>query len=82
MVVNETILMELASQFPELEQNLIGLINILKILGGVLGVYILLWLINFVYSIKRTVLIKKMIERLEVIEAKLDKLSKRKNKSD
>ncbi|MAG07524.1 hypothetical protein CMI46_01790 [Candidatus Pacearchaeota archaeon] len=77
MVINETILLELAQQFPDLESNVNGLIRILQVVGGIIGVYIILWTVNFIYSIRRTILIKKAMKRLEVLENKIDKLAKK-----
>ena len=66
---------EIAAQFPELAQSIDSMITTLKIIGGILGVYVLLWIVNFAYSIRRTLLIKKMIKKLEEMEIKIDKLT-------
>jgi len=72
------VLEELIIAAPELEEPIKNLVNILKIVGGVIGAYFILWLIGFAYSIRRTLLIKKMIEKLEVLEIKINKLSRKK----
>lgn len=63
---------------PELEEPIRSLTRLMQIVGGILGVYFILWIVNFVYSIRRTLLIKKMIKKFEEIEIKIDKLSRKK----
>ncbi len=68
---------ELVVQFPELAEPIANLTGILKILGGLFGVYLILWVIAFVFNIRKGILLKRIIKRLEVLEGKIDGLSRK-----
>ena len=69
---------ELITIAPELEVPIKSLVRILQFVGGIAAIWLILWMVNFAYSIRRTLLIKKMISKLEENNQKLDKLIKRK----
>ena len=68
---------ELITAAPELENTVNSLIKLLQVIGGIVGIWLILWIINFAYSIRRTLLIKKMIKKFEELEVKIDKLSRK-----
>lgn len=63
---------------PELISKFEGLIGIVKAIGIVILIYIILLIIQGVSSILRNRRIKKIYERVESIENKLDALIKKK----
>jgi len=64
-------------QFPELEQSIINLIKILQIVGGIIGIYIILWIINFFINIRRMKMLKRLENKIDLLDTKLNKLSKK-----
>ena len=68
MVVNETI----ASL--DLTEPIISLIRLLQILGGLLGLVVIYWVVATFINIRKTNVLKKILENLEEINKKLDKL--------
>ena len=69
---------ELITIAPELEVPIKSLVRILQFVGGIAAIWLILWMVNFAYSIRRTLLIKKMINKLEENNQKLDKLLRKK----
>ena len=71
------VLEEVVMQFPELELSILNLIKILQIVGGIIGIYVLLWIINFFINLKRVKLLKNLETKIDIIDQKLNKLSKK-----
>jgi len=71
------VLEEVVMQFPELEISILNLIKILQIVGGIIGLYLILWIINFFINLKRVKLLKNLETKIDVIDQKLNKLSKK-----
>ena len=71
------VLEEVVMQFPELELSILNLIKILQIVGGIIGLYVLLWIINFFINLKRVKLLKNLETKIDIIDQKLNKLSKK-----
>jgi len=71
------VLEEVVMQFPELEQSIINLIKILQIVGGIIGIYIILWIINFFINIRRMKMLKRLENKIDLLDTKLNKLSKK-----
>ena len=72
---------EIVSNVPALENTLNTFINILKIVGGVVLAYLILWIISILINLKRTSLLKKLLEKLEENNEKLDSVLKKFGKS-
>ncbi len=56
-----------------LEENLKFLITIFKVIAGVVGIYLVFWLINLILNIKKNRILKKILSNLEEINKKLGK---------
>jgi len=67
---------ELVSNIPEVESSIALMLTLLKIIGGVIGVYLLFWIINFFINAKRLNILKKILEQLEENNKKMDMLIK------
>ena len=69
---------EVVVQFPELAEPITNLTKMMKIIGGLFGVYLILWIVGFIYNIRKGVLLRRIIKRLDVLDKKIDKLSRKK----
>ena len=67
---------ELVNNIPEVENSIALMLTLLKIIGGVIGVYLLFWIINFFINAKRLNILKKILEQLEENNKKMDMLIK------
>ena len=67
---------ELVNNIPEVENSIALMLTLLKIIGGVIGVYLLFWIINFFINAKRLNILKKILEQLEEKNKKMDMLIK------
>jgi len=67
---------ELVNNIPEVENSIALMLTLLKIIGGVIGVYLLFWIINFFINAKRLNVLKKILEELEENNKKMDMLIK------
>ena len=52
------------------------LILIFQIIGGLVGVYLILWIIGFIVNIRRIKLLKRLEDKLDLLNKKIDNLSK------
>jgi hypothetical protein len=68
---------EVVVQFPELAEPIANLTKMMKIVGGLFGVYLILWIVAFIYNIRKGVLLRRIIRRLDVLDGKIDKLSRK-----
>jgi len=59
-----------------LEENLKFLITIFQIIAGVVGVYLVFWLISLIINIRKNKILKKILLNLEEINKKLGKPKK------
>jgi hypothetical protein len=62
---------EMIETIPELGTTIQAVATILKVIGGLFGIYILILLINMISNIKRNRLLKQIIENLNEINKKL-----------
>ncbi|MEA3329810.1 MAG: hypothetical protein U9Q06_03640 [Nanoarchaeota archaeon] len=77
------VLEEVVSNFPEFETTFNSLITLFKIIGGILGIYVLFWIINVLINSRRIGVLNKILKNLEEINEKLgksEKIVKKKNK--
>ena len=66
---------------PELEENFVGLIRILQIIGGAFVIYLIFWIVNFFINLKRIKLLKRIEKKMDILDKKLDRVDRRvKNK--
>ena len=65
---------------PELLAGFETLITILKTLGIIFIIYLIFLIVNIIMNIKRNLMIKKMYERVNEIDKKLDKAIKKRGK--
>ncbi len=65
---------EIITAFPQLENSINSLVNILQIIGGIIGVYIVLWIIAAIINARRLRLLKTLLEELGETNKKLDTL--------
>ena len=56
-----------------LEENLKFLITLFQIIAGVVGVYLVFWLINLIINIRKNKILKQILSNLEEINDKLGK---------
>ncbi|MBS3072532.1 hypothetical protein J4477_01705 [Candidatus Pacearchaeota archaeon] len=63
----------------DFEQGFESLVKTLQILGGIAGIYLILWIIGTIFNIRRTKLLKEVISKLEQNNKKLDRLLKSNN---
>lgn len=62
---------ELLNIVPELEGPIKTLTLILKIIGGIIGVYVIIWFINMVINARNARVLKKILDNVEEINMKL-----------
>lgn len=67
---------EIVTAFPQLEKSINALLLIVKIVGGIIGAYFLISIINFFINLRRGKQLKQLIERLDENNNKLDSLLK------
>ncbi|MBI2628810.1 hypothetical protein HYW74_01875 [Candidatus Pacearchaeota archaeon] len=56
-----------------LEDKFDFLITIFKVIIGVVGVYLIFWLINLIINIRKNSILRRILENLEQINEKLGK---------
>ena len=56
-----------------LEENLKFLITMLQVIAGVVGIYLVFWLINIVINIRKNNILRQILSNLEEINEKLGK---------
>ena len=73
---------EVIASFPGLEGPIRTLITILQILGGLIGVYVIFWVINSFINARRIKILQKILANLEEINQKIGKSKIIKRKRD
>jgi len=68
------VFMQVISAVDSLGESFDSLARILQILGGIAGVYLILWIIGTILNLRRTKLLKEVINKLDENNKKLDKL--------
>ncbi|HLD98563.1 MAG TPA: hypothetical protein VI815_04510 [Candidatus Nanoarchaeia archaeon] len=48
------------------------LITIMQILGGLIGIYLIFWIVNFIFNIRKNKLLKEILRNLEEINEKFN----------
>ncbi len=71
---------ELVSNLPELENSISLILTLLKIIGGVIGVYLVFWIINFFINARRLNVLNKILDELQENNKKMDLLIKANSK--
>lgn len=68
---------EIITAFPQLEKSINTLLLLIKVVGGIIGVYFLISIINFFINLRRNKLLKRLEEKIDSLEEKIDRLSKK-----
>jgi len=63
--------------FPEFEQSMQSLIRIFQVIGGILGIYVIYWIVNTFINNRRIKVLKRILQNVEEINKKLDKKNKK-----
>ncbi|MEM3074461.1 MAG: hypothetical protein QW727_00765 [Candidatus Pacearchaeota archaeon] len=76
--MEENVIQGLINNVPPLEESIKTLTRILQILGGVIAIYVILWIVNFLIELKRFKLLKNIKDGIDITNKKLDKLLNKK----
>jgi hypothetical protein len=68
----ENVISDVSNLTPAID----SLLFIFRIIGGLLGIYILFWIVNFFINLKKNNLLKQILAKLEEINKKLEKNKK------
>jgi len=72
------VFMQVISAVGDLDGSFSNLVRLLQIIGGIFGIYVILWIISTIINLRKTILLKKIIIKLEENNKKLDHLIKHK----
>ncbi|GEM_PF-5142730 len=74
------VFMQVISAVGDLDGSFSNLVRLLQIIGGIFGIYVILWIISTIINLRRTILLKRIIIKLEENNKKLDRLIKPKKR--
>jgi len=67
---------EVVASFPSLEGPIKTLVVILQIIGGIIGIYLVFWMVNTFINARRVKVLKNILRNVEEINVKLSKRKK------
>ena len=68
---------EVANAVPDLVQPIGTLITVLQVIGGIIGVYLIFWLINAFINARRIKILTNLLNELKTVNKNLEKLIKK-----
>ncbi len=74
------VFMQVISAVGDLDGSFSNLVRLLQIIGGIFGIYVILWIISTIINLRRTILLNRIIIKLEENNKKLDRLIKPKKR--
>lgn len=74
------VFMQVISAVENIDGSFSNLVRLLQIIGGIFGIYVILWIISTIINLRRTMLLKRIIIKLEENNKKLDRLIKPKKR--
>lgn len=66
------------ADFTSLQNSFSSLVMLFQILGGLLGIYLIYWTITLFINARKMKTLNKILEKLDEINKKLEKLTKNK----
>ena len=76
-MVGEEVITEVANAVPDLVQPIGTLITVLQVIGGIIGVYLIFWLINAFINARRIKILTNLLNELKTVNKNLEKLIKK-----
>ena len=64
---------DVITALPELQGPINTLILILKVIGGIIGIYLIFWIINMIINARKVKYIKEILANVQEINQKLKK---------
>ena len=71
-MVFEEVAANFTTNFPEIEQSMSTLIRLFQVIGGILGIYVIYWIITTFINNRKVKVLQKILQNLEEINKKLN----------